>query len=136
MQKKQSSCSANWSLRARLALTLAAASSLAQLGCSTTCDNDPKDNPPEIYLGGKASGDVYESSPPTSGLLPFPGGKQYFLVHHLGFTPTYPRIFFGSEANGTDLNPCAGNTCIVPCVNSEIIWLRNDTCTDFFVRIE
>jgi hypothetical protein len=136
MQKKQSSCSANWSTRARLAIALAAASSLAQFGCNTSCDNDPKDNPPEIYVGGKTSGDDYESSPTTSGLLPFPGGKQFFLVHHLGFTPALPTIYFGLSEDGIDLNPCSGNTCLVPCVNSEFIWIRNDTCTDFLVHVE
>jgi hypothetical protein len=67
--------------------------------------------------------------------LPFPGGKQYFLQHHLGFTPTFPLIYVGFDANGDDLAPCAGNTCVVPCVNSEIIWIRNDTCADFLVRV-
>ena len=135
MQKKQSSCSANWSPRARLALALAAASTLAQFGCNTSCDTDPKDNPPQVYEGGKTSGGVYESSPTTSGLLPFPGGKQYFLVHHLGFTPATLQIDFGSADDGTDLNPCAGNTCVHPCVNSEIIWIRNDTCADFLLHV-
>ncbi len=138
MQKKRSSCSDSRLAVARLALALAAASSLAPTGCGATCKNSPEDNPPELYTGG--SGDpasaTYESSPPTSGILPFPGGKQYLLAHHLGFTPTYPDISVGFNADGEGLSTCAGNTCIVRCVNSEIIWIQNDTCADFFVRVQ
>jgi len=137
MQKKQSSCSAKWSTRARQALALAAASSLAQLGCNTSCDNNPQDNPPEVYTAGigNPATETYESSSNTEPPLPFPGGKQYFLVHHLGFTPAEVEITFGSADNGTDLNPCAGNTCVHPCINSELIWIRNDSCADFLVRV-
>jgi hypothetical protein len=120
---------------ARLALAIAAASSFAHLGCNASCDTDPNQNPPQVYTAGTHSGEVYETSPSTGALLSFPGGKQYFLVHNLGFTPTFPQIFVGFDANGDDLAPCAGNTCVVPCVNSEIIWIRNDTCADFLLRV-
>src|SRR5258708_7019879 len=114
MQKKRSSYSASRVVGARLGLALAAASSLAHVGCNTSCDTDPNHNPPEVYTAG--IGDpvkaVYETSPPTSGILPFPGGKQYFLVHHLGFTPSTLTIDVGFDSNGDDLAPCAGNTCV------------------------
>jgi hypothetical protein len=116
-------------------LAIAAASSFGHLGCNASCDTDPKDNPPQIYAAGTASGDVYETSPSTGGLLQFPGGKQYFLQHHLGFTPAVLTIFFGFDANGDDLAPCAGNSCVVHCVNSELIWIQNDTCADFLLRV-
>ena len=135
MQKKRSSCWDRRNVGARLALGLAVACAFAQAGCTTACDTDPKANPPQVHATGTSVGGVYESSPSTGGLLPFPGGKQYFLQHHLGFTPTFPLIYVGFDANGDDLAPCAGNTCVVPCVNSEIIWIRNDTCADFLVRV-
>jgi hypothetical protein len=108
---------------------------MADLGCNASCDTNPNDNPPQVYSAGTAVGGVYETSPSTGGLLAFPGGKQFFLEHHLGFTPTFPLIYVGFDANGDDLAPCAGNTCVVPCVNSEIIWIRNDTCADFLLRV-
>jgi len=137
MQKKQSSCSANWSPRARQALALAAASTLAQFGCNTTCDTNPDDNPPQVYTAGigNPATETYESTSNLEPPLPFPGGKQYFLVHHLGFTPATLQIDVGFNNNGDDLAHCAGNTCIHPCVNSELIWIRNDTCADFLVRV-
>src|SRR5258708_377184 len=136
MPKKRSS---SWDRRlgARLALAFAAASSLAQLGCSTSCDTDPKDNPPEVYTGGVGDPltETYESTSSTGSPLPFPGGKQYFLVHHLGFTPATLEIDVGFNSTGDDLAGCAGNTCVHPCANSELIWIRNDTCADFLVRV-
>jgi hypothetical protein len=135
MRKKRSSCLDNRIAGAQLALAAISSLAIADLGCTTACDTNPNSNPPQVVSSGVASGGVYESSPSTGGLIPFPGGKQFYLEHHLGFTPTFPLIYVGFDANGDDLAPCAGNTCVIPCVNSEIIWIRNDTCADFLLRV-
>jgi hypothetical protein len=126
-------------LRAAAALVVVFGAAAPGLGCNASCDTSPDDNPPQVFAGGVASGTgptaVYESSPPDNSILAFPAGKQYFLVHHLGFVPAFVQVEFGFDTNGDDFSPCSGNTCVIPCVNSEIIWLRNDTCADFLVRV-
>src|SRR5262245_27594788 len=115
MRKKRSS-SSDRQRTALLALMLTAGLASAHVGCTTACDTEDEKNPPQVFAGGTANGMIYESSPATSDVLPFPGGKQYFLVHHLGFTPTYPQISVGFAADGEGLAPCTGNTCVVRCV--------------------
>src|SRR5882762_5377632 len=77
------------------------AAGLACNGCGGACDTSDDANPPTRHAGGIATGELYESSPLTSGWLPYPGGKQYQLVHHLGFTPALVEIDFAFNAEGT-----------------------------------
>jgi hypothetical protein len=105
------------------------------LGCGGACDTADEANLPERYGGGQATADGYESSSWKWGLLPFPGGKQYQLEHHLGFTPLSVEIYIGFGPDGERVAPCAGNSCLIRCVNDEFIWIKNDTCTDFWVRV-
>jgi hypothetical protein len=105
------------------------------LGCGAACDTSDDANPPDRYTGGTVTGDVYESSSWKAGLLPFPGGKQYQLVHHLGFTPAQVEIFFSFSPDGDRVSPCAGNSCVIRCVNDELIWVENDTCAEFWIRV-
>jgi hypothetical protein len=107
----------------------------ALAGCGAACDTSDDGNPPDRYTGGTTAGDVYESSLLKSGLLPFPGGKQYQLVHHLGFTPAIYQVFLAFSPDGERVAPCAGNECVIRCVDDEIIWLKNDTCAEFWVRV-
>jgi hypothetical protein len=104
-------------------------------GCGAACDTSDENNAPERYTGGRVTNDSYESSPWRSGLLPFPGGKQYQFEHHLGFTPSWVGTFIGFGPAGEQVAPCAGNTCLIRCVDDQIVWIRNDTCADFWVRV-
>jgi hypothetical protein len=104
-------------------------------GCNAACDTSDDGNPPEVYAKGTAANGGYESSPWKSGLLPFPGGKQYQLEHHLGFTPSQVDVFIGFGPDGERVAPCAGNSCLVRCVDDRIVWIKNDTCSDFWVRV-
>jgi hypothetical protein len=108
---------------------------MACLGCGAACDTSDDANPPERYTAGTATGESYESSSWKAAYLPFPGGKQYHLVHHLGFTPAQVEIFLSFSPDGERVAPCAGNSCIIRCVDDEIIWLKNDTCADFWIRV-
>jgi hypothetical protein len=121
----------------RGAALLAIAVAGSVLGCGAACDTSDDGNIPERYTGGTSALGVYESSPWKSGLLPFPGGKQYQLEHRLGFTPSTVQILLSFSSGGDDLtlSPCAGNSCLVRCVDDEIIWIKNDTCADFWVRV-
>jgi hypothetical protein len=114
---------------------LAALGASACLGCGAACDTGDEANPPDRYTGGTVTGDAFESSSWKAGFLPFPGGKQYQLVHHLGFTPAQVEIFLAFGSDGDRVAPCAGNSCIIRCVDDEMIWIENDTCAEFWVRV-
>jgi hypothetical protein len=116
-------------------LCLALLGACASLGCGAACDTSDDANPPNRYAAGTVTSDGYESSPWKAGFLPFPGGKQYQFVHHLGFTPAQVEIFFAFNPDGDRSSPCAGNSCIIRCVDDELIWIENDTCAEFWVRI-
>jgi hypothetical protein len=119
----------------RCAAPLAIAVAGFVLGCGAACDTSDDGNVPERYTGGTSTAGVYESSPWKSGLLPFPGGKQYQLEHHLGFTPSIVQIFLAFSPEREELAPCSGNSCLVRCVDDEMIWIKNDTCAEFWVRV-
>jgi hypothetical protein len=116
-------------------LALAALGATASLGCGAACDTSDDANPPSRYTAGTVTGDAYESSSWKAGFLPFTGGKQYQLLHHLGFTPAQVEIFLAFGPEGDRSAPCAGNSCVVRCVDDEMIWVENDTCADFWVRV-
>jgi hypothetical protein len=116
-------------------LALGAVALSGAAGCGATCDISDEGNPPEIFTGGAVLGDSYASSPMGGPLLHFPGGKQYQLVHHLGFTPSPPSIYFAFAQFDDRSSPCAGNSCEVRCVDDQIIWIKNDTCTEFWVVV-
>ena len=117
-------------------VALAALALTGSAGCGASCDISDEGNPPEIFAGGAVSdrGD-YASSSSQGPLLWFPGGKQYQLVHHLGFTPLKPEVYFGFAQNENRVAPCAGNSCEIRCWDDQIIWVKNDTCTDFWIVV-
>jgi hypothetical protein len=119
----------------RSLLVLAALGAASSAGCGAACDTSDEANPPDRYAGGTVTDDTYESSSWKANLLPYPGGKQYFLVHHLGFTPAQVEIFLAFSPDGERVAPCAGNSCTIRCVDDEIIWLENDTCAEFWIRV-
>jgi hypothetical protein len=119
----------------RSLLSFAAVAAASCLGCGAACDTSDEANPPDRYVAGTTTDGTYESSPWKSGFLPYPGAKQYQLVHHLGFTPAQVEIFLAFSGDGERVAPCAGNSCLVRCVDDELIWLKNDTCAEFFIRV-
>ncbi len=129
----RSSCCARWIGLVAIAVVGVVGSTL--IGCGAACDTSDDGNPPERYAGGIASGGIYQSSPWGGPLLPFPGGKQYELEHHLGFVPGPVLVYIGFETSDEAVSPCAGNSCIVRRVNDQLIWIQNDTCADFSVRV-
>jgi len=120
--------------RARLALAALVAVTSAAVGCGTACDTSDPSNPPEFYGAGVTTDGVYESSSWRRDLLPFPGGKQYKLEHRLGFTPASVDIYIAFAHESGLVSLCAGNSCLV-CADSQFVWIKNDTCANFFVRV-
>jgi hypothetical protein len=128
---RSSSCGSH--RRAAAAAALVSAVAFSPLGCGAACDTSDSANPPERYTAGHASGDTYESSPWGGPLLPFPGGKQYELEHHLPFVPSDVRVYIGFA--GEAVAPCAGNSCVIRRVDQQVIWIQNDTCSEFTLRV-
>lgn len=121
---------------------------LAAAGCSgSTCDISDDGNPPERYEGGTTWGAgsadaFYESSSWHSGWLHFPGGKRYDLAHHLGFEPQDVHVMLSFSENGVAADTqadtaaqAAGNSGELQLVNGDVIRIKNDTCTEFWVRV-
>lgn len=114
-------------------------------GCidAAACDTSDDGNPPIAYEGGTTTEDgLYYSSPWNGGWLHFPGGKRYDLVHNLGFQPQEVGIFLsfsengvGNDGQGSSAAPSAGNSSPVQLVNDEIVRIKNDTCSEFWVRV-
>jgi hypothetical protein len=106
--------------------------------CSPACNTTDAANPAERYDGGAVTGGqnrYYVSSDWNAGLLHFPGGKRYELVHHLGFTPAEVSVYVSFAGNNEPLTLCAGNTCVIQAVKDDAIIIKNDTCSEFWVRV-
>jgi hypothetical protein len=106
---------------------------LSASGCSAACDPSAEANTPEVFSGGVTQEGGYETGPWFGPHLPFPGGKRWKLEHHLGFAPRNVSVYLAFGGDNTELAPCAGNTCVF-CVDAQYVWLRNDTCSEFWVR--
>ena len=111
---------------------------LGSPACNAACDTTDADNPPQRYEGGAVAGNAnpyYASSDWTSGLLPFPGGKRYEIVHHLGFAPAEVSVYVSFAEKNEPITQCSGNTCVIQAVTEDAITVKNDTCSDFWVRV-
>lgn len=125
-------------LRLLLGFTALSLGITGATGCfdAATCDRSPEANPPQRYTGGTTVGGVYQSSPWTTNYLDFPGGKRYDFVHGLGAVPAEVKVYyaFGPDPGTGGVTECGSNTCIfMP--DDQVIHLRNDTCTEFWIRV-
>jgi hypothetical protein len=125
--------------RARTAVALLSASvalsAPSAMGCHAACDPAIEANTPEVFSAGLTMDGAYQSGPWVGPHLAFPGGKRWNLEHHLGAAPRHVAVYLAFNADTRELAPCAGNTCVF-CVDDQYVWLRNDTCADFWVRVE
>jgi hypothetical protein len=106
--------------------------------CNPACNTTDTANPVERYEGGTVTGGSdphYVSSDWDTGLLHFPGGKRYELVHHLGFTPAEVSIYVSFAEENEPVTECSGNTCVIQAVKDDTITIKNDTCSEFWVRV-
>jgi len=106
--------------------------------CGPACDTTDAANPPQRFEGGTVTGTetlYYTTSDWRTGLLPFPGGKRYELVHHLGFAPTHVSVYVSFAEQNEPLTPCSGNTCVLQAVRDDAIIVKNDTCSEFWIRV-
>ena len=109
-------------------------------GCANDCKTD--DSEVEVrYDGGTHTGNVYETSGWDGPFLHFPPGRKYVLVHGLGSAPADVQIYLAFSSKGldpdagTNLAPSAGNQAVIESVTASEIQVRNDSCSDFYLRV-
>jgi hypothetical protein len=123
-------------LAALFALTL-----LSGCGSCRTRGYDPIE-----FNGGATEGNTYITSGVSDEYLHFPPGRTYDLMHELGTTPSsvhswvsFRRVIDqGETERGSSGNyaESAGNQVVVECQDEQRVRVRNDTCADFYLRVE
>lgn len=110
--------------------------SLALAGCGATCKRNP-DKPPTIYSEGTTDheAEFYETAPWEGPWLDFGKGETFRLMHHLGGVPQQIDPWLAFDPKPADWAPGAGNQVTVEDVTSEYIDIRNDTCSDVYLRV-
>jgi len=106
----------------------------SQTACSTTCDRTP-DEDPVVYTSGTTRGAVYESAPPDGPFLYFPAGRTYRLVHGLGVVPTGYQSYLAFDDQPGSFVESAGNQMTFDEWTATHVDVRNDTCSDVYVRV-
>jgi hypothetical protein len=103
------------------------------MGCSTsTCDRSPEQ---VVFCGGTVRGNFYESSAWDQGYLYFPPARTIHFLHKLQALPAGIEINLAFDDHGFRLAPTAGNQAIIEAVTVETIDVKNDTCSDFYIRL-
>jgi hypothetical protein len=106
----------------------------AGCGAAAACDTSDEANPVVTYAGGDTQGTVYESSPWGS-YVHYPGGSHYEFVHHLGRVPTDVLVYLAFDQSSASAAPCAGNSCVITRTDDIAVGVKNDTCSEFWVRV-
>lgn len=123
-----------------LAATVAAVTA-GVAGCGTQCDRQPNE-PPIAYRGGftnRAAG-TYLSAGNHGPFLDFPPGRTYRFYHGLGGEPEghHTDLAFSEHPldGGGGFVEAAGNQVTYEAANSEYVDVRNDTCSEVWIRVE
>ena len=125
----------------RFAALVAAGALVLLQGCSNfgpSCSTSDDSNPPDPYAGGTTKDGAYTTSDWDGPLLWFPGGKRYDLQHGLGCKPRNVVIYLSFSEQGDkggSIAPSAGNMSILQVVDDKIIRIKNDTCSDYYLRV-
>ena len=79
----------------------------------------------------------YWTTPVTGPLLHFPPQRIYELVHGLRAAPTHVDINLSFVESGDKMNlaPSSGNQSLWHVDKRGFIWLKNDSCAEFYVHL-
>ena len=113
-------------------------------GCGTQCETHPAE-PPVRFGGGRvdAARGIYDSAP-GGVYLAFPPGRTYRFEHGLGGRPALVQTWLAFSrtpvradgGHGSGTVPGAGNQVTVETVTDRYVDVRNDTCSDVYVRVD
>lgn len=113
-------------------------------GCKTsTCDVDAAtvsvrsvkdDSDPGAIISGVTVGNTYESGPIDGPWVDFPPNRTLVFHHGFGVKPfqIVPYVSFDSSGSSA---PSAGNSSIFVGSDCETITMKNDTCSEFWIRV-
>ncbi len=106
--------------------------------CSPPCET--ADSDPVRFKGGSvsANGSTYSTSAWEGPYLHFPSGRRFQLEHQLGVTPPIVATYLAFSEKplpGNNTSESAGNQAVIERVDDEIIQIRNDTCSEFWLRV-
>jgi hypothetical protein len=105
------------------------------------CDCGREGGDPVQYAGGSTVGNRYESSELYGTWLHYPAGRRYQLIHSLPQPPDEVLIYLGFREHplqadaGGNISPSAGNAALIEAVEDDFIQIRNDTCSEYYVRV-
>ena len=117
---------------------------LLAVSLASGCGNECKTDDPDVdvrYDGGTLAGGVYQTSGWEGPFLHFPPGRRFVLLHGLGSTPADVQIYLSFSSQGLDpdagrnLAPSAGNQAVIEAVTANEIQVRNDSCSEFYLRV-
>jgi len=123
-------------------LLLLSVFSISAVGCSSTCDTGGSSQDTVRFTGGHTDLTLsrYESNGFDEPFLVFPPGRRYEFPHGLGQVPTQLGIFLAFREEPLKYNSsfslAAGNEALIEAVDANVIRIRNDTCADFYVRVD
>jgi uncharacterized membrane protein YgcG len=103
-----------------------------------TCSR-PESDEPKLWAEGTTENGVYESSAWGEAYIPFYGGAQYRIEHHLGVEPPLVVGYLSFNEHGTfeegAVSQPAGNQVLFPEINAAEIVVFNDSCSDYYLRV-
>jgi hypothetical protein len=122
-----------------LAATTLMVGGAATLGCGTQCDRHP-DEPPQPYKEGRtnAAEGTYFTSSEKGPFLDFPPGRTYRLFHGLHGVPQAFEAWLAFSPRpdpGGGFVEAAGNQVTFEAVTAEYVDVRNDTCSEVWIRV-
>ena len=87
-----------------------------------------------------ARGGVYQSSPPAGPFVEFKGGTVLHFPHKLGAVPDFIEVRLSFSENpeapgGGGSAFAAGNQAVIGKQGADELVVRNDQCTDYFIRV-
>ncbi len=120
-------------------LGLFAAAVVAAPACGSPCPSSDR----TITTGSTtvgARGGVYQSSSPAGPFLEFKGGTVLHFPHKLGVVPDFVEIRLSFSENpeapgGGGSAFAAGNQAVIAKQSADELVVRNDQCTDYFIRV-
>lgn len=123
-----------------LAVAFVVVALFAPSGCGPTCPTSER-----VVTSGalsvRANGDRYfETSPSDGPFLPFDGYTLLHVKHGLGVRPDFVQVYLSFNAlpelggNGGS-SYAAGNQALLLYQDAEEIWVQNDSCANYFVRV-
>lgn len=119
----------------------------ASTGCTPDCNRE-YDVAPLEYRDGIIRETSYSSGPVAGPGVPFGPGERVEFHHGLGAPPTVQLAYLAftscstdqecaeGEPSGTGFTLSSGDATVFEDVNAQTVVVRNNTCADFFLRVE